>query len=110
MNKILAGLGLGFVAGILDVIPMLFMGLPWDANLSAFCLWVVSGVFVATVDWKVRPPTKGILVPFLVLLPSAILIGAKEPINLVPTTAMILLLGAPLGWSVLKAAPRGRAG
>ncbi len=37
------GLGCGAIAGILDVIPMVAQGLTWDANLSAFTMWLVVG-------------------------------------------------------------------
>ena len=41
--KILVGALFGAVAGIIDVIPMIMQSLTWDANLSAFALWVISG-------------------------------------------------------------------
>ena len=97
-NNIVIGLLLGVVAGILDMIPMLLQGLTWDANLSAFFLWVVSGFFLATTTLKVPPILKGIIIPFICLLPSAFIIGWKEPFSLVPIGIMTLLLGALLGF------------
>jgi hypothetical protein len=35
MKKNLIGIGIGAIAGIIDVIPMIFMKLTWDANFSA---------------------------------------------------------------------------
>jgi len=97
-NNIAIGLLLGAVAGALDLIPMLLQGLTWDANLSAFFLWVVSGFFLATTTLKVPPILKGIIIPFICLLPSAFIIGWKEPFSLVPIGIMTLLLGALLGF------------
>jgi len=97
-NNIAIGLLLGAVAGVLDLIPMLLQGLTWDANLSAFFLWVVSGFFLATTTLKVSTILKGIIIPFICLLPSAFIIGWKEPFSLVPIGIMTLLLGALLGF------------
>jgi hypothetical protein len=106
-NTIVVGVLLGAVAGVLDVIPMLLQGLTWDANLSAFFLWVVSGFMLATSNLKLAPVLKGILIPFICLLPSAFIIGWKEPFSLVPIGVMTLILGALLGFvhsKVVKAA------
>ena len=97
-KKILLGLVLGLAAGIIDLVPMLLQKLSWDANLSALSLWLVSGVLTASVDWKINPAVKCIVISLLVLLPSAVLIGAKETLSLVPIGAMTLILGGALGY------------
>ena len=103
-KKILLGLVLGLAAGIIDLVPMLLQKLSWDANLSALSLWLVSGVLTASVDWKINPAVKGIIVSLLVLLPSAVLVGAKEPLSLVLIGAMTLILGGALGYFTGKIA------
>lgn len=97
-NNLVIGLLLGAVAGVLDLIPMLLQGLTWDANLSAFFLWVVSGFFLATTNLKLAPVLKGIVIPFICLLPSAFIIGWQEPFSLVPIGVMTLILGTLLGF------------
>lgn len=97
-NNIFLGLLLGAGAGVLDVLPMLAQGLTWDANLSAFFLWVVSGFLLATSTLNLPPVLKGIVIPFVCLLPSAFIIGWKEPFSLVPIAVMTLILGALLGF------------
>ena len=97
-KRIFTGLLLGLAAGIIDLVPMLLQKLSWDADLSALSLWLVSGVLTASVDWKINPALKGMVVSFMVLLPSAVLIGAKEPLSLVPIGAMTLILGGALGY------------
>jgi len=79
------------------VIPMLIQGLTWDANLSAFSMWIIAGLIISSVGFKMNPILKGISVAFLVLLPSAILIAWKEPFSLIPISAMTLILGGTLG-------------
>ena len=98
MNNKIKGLLLGVAAGVLDVIPMIAQNLTWDANISAFSLWVVSGFLVSVADIKVKPVIKGIIIPFLVMAPCAVLVGWKEPVSLIPMTVMTLILGSLLGF------------
>lgn len=100
------GLIFGAVAGIIDVIPMLAQGLPWEANASAFCLWVIAGFFIQRTDLHLPAPLKGIAISFLLLTPAAILIAAQEPFSLIPISIMTLLLGAALGYAIKRFASR----
>ena len=102
MKNLKVGILLGFVAGIIDIIPMLVQQLTWDANISALSMWMVVGIFISTVDWKINSILIGILISLLVLLPSAILIGWKNPILLVPIFSMTVILGGILGFSIVK--------
>ena len=102
MKKIKVGLLLGIVAGVIDVIPMIMQNLKWDANISAFTMWIVVGFLIATINLNINPIIKGILTAFLVLLPTAILIGWKEPVSLIPIVIMTTILGGLLGFSINK--------
>lgn len=57
---------------------------------------------IATIDLKMNSIIKGILIAFLVLLPTAILIGSKEPVALIPIAIMTTILGGLLGFSINK--------
>ena len=96
-TRIIKGLLIGIVAGIIDVIPMLAQGLTWDANIAAFLLWVVVGFMIATSSLKMAGVLKGILLSVLCLLPSIPIIGWKEPASLIPVIIMTLILGALTG-------------
>ena len=100
MKKYKYGIILGFVAGLIDIIPMIIQNLTWDANISALTMWIVVGFLISTVDLKINSIIKGILIAFLVLLPSAVLIGWKEPISLIPISLMTIILGGLLGFSI----------
>jgi hypothetical protein len=102
MKKIKIGILLGIIAGILDVIPMIPQNLTWDANISALIMWIVVGFLISTIDLKINSIIKGILIAFLVLLPTAVLIGWKEPISLIPITLMTTILGGLLGYFNLR--------
>lgn len=91
---------LGALAGLIDLVPMIFQGLTLDADLSAFSMWVIVGLLVANTSLKFSGPVKGIIISFLVLLPSAILIGWQEPISLVPISITTLILGSILGYLI----------
>ncbi|MDL2256931.1 hypothetical protein LJC06_01840 [Bacteroidales bacterium OttesenSCG-928-I14] len=101
-KKMKIGILLGIVAGIIDVIPMILQNLTWDANLSAFTMWVIIGFLIAVIDLNINSIIKGILIAFLALLSSAILIGWQEPISLIPITVMTITLGGLLGFSIEK--------
>ena len=79
---------------------MIIQNLAVDANLSAFLLWVVSGYLIASSNLAVKGALKGVVISLLVLLPSAVLIGWKEPVSLVPIAVMTLVLGSVLGYLI----------
>ena len=100
MKKSITGIILGILAGIIDIIPMIIMDLTWDANLSALTMWIIIGFLIASVDLKINTIIKGIVISFLVLLPSAILIGWNDPATLIPIVIMTIILGGLLGFSI----------
>ena len=73
----LIGIVFGTIAGILDVTPMIIQKLSLDANISAFSMWVIVGLIISSIDFKIPSVVKGIIVSFLILLPTAILIAEK---------------------------------
>ncbi len=101
-KKIIIGILIGASAGIIDVVPMIIQKLSWDANLSAFSMWVVIGFFLSISEIKIHPIFKGILFSFLTLLPCAFIIGWKEPLSLIPISIMTLVLGGLLGFVMGK--------
>jgi hypothetical protein len=95
---VLRGLSWGVIAGIIDVIPMLIQKLPVAADLSAFMQWVVVGLFIATIQIGLKGIVKGIFIAVLAIIPVAILIGAQEPMSLIPVVTMTFILGGALGY------------
>lgn len=101
-KNILIGGFIGFIAGIADVIPMIIQKLTWDACISAWSMWIVVGIFIASINWKINSVIKGILVAFLTLFPISIIIGFQEPISLIPISIMTLILGSLCGYFINK--------
>lgn len=100
MSKIRAGLIFGIIAGILDIIPMILMKLPWDADVSAFVTCVIGGFFIATSNLKLPDILKGIVIFFLLALPVMIIVGAVSLNDLPPMLITNLLLGTFLGYTI----------
>jgi len=100
MKKIKPGIILGIVAGIIDVMPMIFQKLTWDANLSAFSFWIVAGFFISTTNLDIKGAVKGIMISLILLIPLAFIIGWQDPASLVPIITMNVILGALLGYSI----------
>ena len=97
-RKVIIGLFIGVIAGIIDVTPMIFQKLSWDANLSAFSMWVVIGFFIAVTDFGVKGIVKGLIISFLLIIPVLFIIGSKEPRSLIPILIMTSILGALSGY------------
>jgi threonine/homoserine efflux transporter RhtA len=99
-NKVLRGIYLGILAGIIDVTPMILQGLTWDANVSAFAHWIIAGLFISTSNMEFRPVLKGLTISFLLLVPVGILVGWNEPMSVLPMAIMTLILGSLLGYFI----------
>ena len=102
VKKVYKGLFWGGISGIVDVIPMIFQKLPWNANFSAFCHWIIIGFLISTSTLKIRGVFKGLLIAFLLFLPLAFVVGYQEPMSLIPMGIATLILGSFLGWIIEK--------
>jgi hypothetical protein len=100
MNKPLIGVLFGAAAGLIDIIPMVMMKLPVSADLSAFSLWVVTGLLIAVSELKFNSAVKGLVVALLVFLPNAFLIGQNNIADLLPPLIMTIILGSLLGFLI----------
>lgn len=107
MKNILTGILSGCIAGIIDVLPMILQKLTWDANISAFCLWVAAGFLTATSSLRIPAVFKGLLISFLVLLPVLVLVAWKDVRSIFPIITMTIILGSLLGISIDKFNRRG---
>ena len=101
-NRVVIGLLLGTLAGIIDVVPMILQGLTWDANLSALAHWIVAGLVIGSSTLPLKGTVKGVIISFVLLIPVGILIGWKEPVSLIPIGIMTIILGALLGYFIDK--------
>jgi len=103
-KSIIIGILLGVAAGIIDLIPMIIQDLSWNANLSAFSMWVVIGFLVSITSLKINSIVKAILIAFLVLLPNLFIIGVGNLFSLIPIVLMTLILSSLMGFAYKKLA------
>jgi hypothetical protein len=75
MNEILIALGIGVMAGLIDIIPMLILKTDKMANLSAFSHWVVLGLIIPFVSWKIAPGLKGFIIGEISAVPVILMLG-----------------------------------
>ena len=101
-NKIIKGISLGIIAGIIDVIPMILQNMNWDANLSAFTHWVIAGFVISISDLRLHPALKGLVLSLLLLIPVGVLVAWEDPIGLIPMFIMTVILGTLLGYFIEK--------
>jgi hypothetical protein len=100
MKKTVIGIGLGTIAGIIDLILMLIQKLPVNAYLSAFTMWIVIGFFVSIIDLKINHILEGIIISLLVFLPNSFIIGWDDPSSLVPIIIITIIIGGLIGYFV----------
>ncbi len=86
-NITLVGTLSGIVAGIIDIVPMVFQRLTWDATLSALALWTIAGFMISTTELKLSGALKDIVISFLLLISMGV---------------MTLILGGTLGYVVSR--------
>jgi hypothetical protein len=80
MNRIPLGVICGLAFGILDIIPMIFMGFPLAAILGAFFNRLAIGFLICNVALPVPAWLTGLIVALLISLPDAIITEAYGPI------------------------------
>lgn len=114
MEKRELGLALGFLAGLVDLIPLGIQAFIMGADLSMFILfvfsmwvvilWAISGYLIAESRIKMNSILKGMLVSFFISIPCGffIIIVWNKPFILLPIGIMALILGGILGFLIDK--------
>ena len=85
MNRILLGVFIGIVFGIIDVLLMIPLSFPNEADkrvamTGAFFDRFAIGVLIGATNFPVAPWLQGIIIAVLVSLPSAIITRTYVPI------------------------------
>jgi hypothetical protein len=93
VEKIIISLLIGTVAGIIDVLPMVFQKLDKASCLSAFIHWIILGLIIPFVGWNMQPWLKGLLLGELSAIPIMILVFPKDPKALIPMIVFSAILG-----------------
>lgn len=99
MHKLFKALLLGLAAGILDVIPMVFQGLSWEANISALVHWIGLGVIITFARMPISSWASGIVIAVLTAIPIAVLVLPTDPGAIIPILLFSVILGGLLGYT-----------
>jgi len=99
-NKAKAGILVGIIFGIIDIIPMILMNMAWDTLLGAFSMCVIGGFVISTSNLKLNNTLKGTLIFFLIALPMMILVVAGSPRELIPMLVTNLIIGSLMGYFI----------
>lgn len=102
MKKLLVPLGIGIIAGIIDVIPMIIQGLDWYSNISAFIFWIVMGFIITHISLPVKNWLKGMIVALICAIPIMIIVSMNGILTIIPILVMTLILGSLVGYATGK--------
>lgn len=102
MSKLLISLGIGVIAGIIDIIPMIIQKLDKYANISAFIHWVVLGFIISYIQLPLAPWLKGFIIAELSALPIIVIVLKDDPKAIVPILIMSAILGVSVGIATAK--------
>lgn len=97
MKGLLVGVAIGFIAGMIDVIPMLIRRLSKESCWSAFIHYFVLGLIIPFVHIDLFPWMKGAIIAVLTALPIIILVYPQDKKAIVPMIISSLILGSAIG-------------
>lgn len=97
MNNIVIALLIGFIAGLIDVIPMIIQKLDKTSCISAFIHYFVLGFIIPFVNWDLAPWIKGMIISLLMSIPVMVIVFSKDKKAILPMIIFALILGAGIG-------------
>ena len=97
--KILIALGIGVVAGIIDVVPMIKQKIDKYSCASAFVQWIALGLIIPFVDWNINPCLKGLIIAELFAIPIMIITFPRDSKAVIPIAIFSAILGVAVGFA-----------
>lgn len=102
MKKIIGGLIIGAVLGVINVAPLLFQELEISVVLSNYIIWLVAGFVLSIAELKMKHVMQGVLIALIVSASSLVYIAASGAAALVWTLLWTVLSGGLMGVSYEK--------
>jgi hypothetical protein len=102
MKILLISFGIGIIAGIIDVVPMIIQKIDKYSCISAFVFWIVLALIIPYVNWDMKPWLKGLLIAEMTAIPIMIVVFPQDPKALIPMIIFSAVLGAGVGISGAK--------
>lgn len=98
MKNILISLGIGLIAAIIDVAPMIIRKMDKSFIVSAFLVWIVLGLFISKLHFVSNAVLNGLIVSLLFVLPISVLIYKLDPKGLPIVIITTIILGCGVGF------------
>jgi len=98
MMKIFLTIIIGVIAGIIDIMPMIFQKLDRFSIISAFVQWVVAAFVIIYIQLGISSWSKGFIVAELMALPIVILVMKTDIKSVAPILVMSAILGSAIGF------------
>lgn len=98
MRKYIIGCVMGLLVSLVFVFPLILAKITWLPIWIIPILWAVIGFFIASVDFRLNPLLKGLVIAFLISLPILLFLGWKQPESVLFILIMIALGGPMLGF------------
>ncbi|MCW8930505.1 MAG: hypothetical protein OQL19_09735 [Gammaproteobacteria bacterium] len=97
-QKILVSFIIGFIAGLIDIMPGLIQGVDLYITLTGLSFWVVMGPTIAFISLPMKDWLKGLVVALLLAIPGMILMSAIDPETVIPMIVVTIVLGSMVGF------------
>jgi hypothetical protein len=93
IQKFLAALAIGAVAGLIDAGPMFLRKINKFSCMAVFMQWILLGLVIPFVDWGISSWLRGALIGELGMVPFMILSYYRNKKAIVPTAVYAAILG-----------------
>ncbi len=93
MSKLFISLGIGLIAGTIDVIPMIIQKLDKYSIISAFIHWIILGFIISYIELPFTGWLKGLVIAEISALPIVLLVLKDDPKSIIPILSMSAILG-----------------
>ena len=93
---------IGFVAGLLDLIPLILAAAPVFNMVSVVVFWIVTATMIHLAKMVQKPFLNGLLISTLLMIPLALAVAATNPKDLIPMMLMAVILGPCVGFCIGK--------
>ena len=99
ITKLLIALGIGIVAGAIDIIPMLNKPIPKFSLYYVFAQWVFIGLIIPFVSWPIDGWLRGLIIATLGMVPIAIIAFSRNKKQVPMIIASAAVFGAVIGFA-----------
>ena len=97
MGKTFIIILIGFVLGVLDLIPLFLANAPLFNMISIIAFWLCTTLFIYKTEFLKNGALNGLVVAILLMIPMALAVSASNPKDFMPMMLMGIVLGPIAG-------------